>query len=215
MSGLITKAALLSACGMLVAVAAMAGVPSAGNSTSPAFIRLVGSTAGVPDSLGGKFTVTVRDIANNTIANSNVVVDFSGCTPKDIKITSNQLNGNYVTNCTSKTVSAYTSAVGTVGFTLLGSSFATALHNGLSCARIYADGVLLSSPSVAAFDLDGAGGVAIGDLSVWLGDLGAAGSGYRSRADYDASASVAIGDLSVWLGRLGSGKSTVTGAACP
>lgn len=215
MTGLITKAALLSACGILVAASAMAGVPTAANSTSPAFIRLVGSTASVPDSAGGKFTITVRDVALNPVNGSNVVVDFSGCTPVDIRIASNQLNANYTTNCTAHTVGAYTDAAGQVAFTLLGNSFGTVSHTGLGCARIYADGVLLSSPSVATFDLDGAGGVAIGDLSVWLGDLGAAGGGYRARSDYDGSASVAIGDLSVWLGRLGSGKSTVTGAVCP
>ena len=101
MTRLITKAALLSACGMLVAVAAMAGVPSAGNSTSPAFIRVVGSASSVPDSIAGKFTVIVRDLGNATIANSFVTVDFSGC--PDIKIGSNQLNANYTTNCTNRT----------------------------------------------------------------------------------------------------------------
>jgi hypothetical protein len=215
MSGLITKAALLSACGMLVAVAAMAGVPSAANSDKPTFIRLVGQVSSVADTAGGKFTITVRDIANNTITGSNVVVDLSGCVTTDIKLANNHFNPNYTLNCTNKTVSAFTNNAGVVAFTLLGNSFATALHTGLGCARIYADGVLLSSPTVSTFDLDGAGGVAIGDLSVFLGDLGA-GIPYRERSDYDASSTVAIGDLSVWLGRLGSGKSSgPTTVACP
>jgi hypothetical protein len=212
MSGLITKAALLSACGMLVAVVAMAGVPSPANSVSPAFIRMVGSKLGVPDSVGGKFTITVRDLSNNPLLGSNVTVDLSGCTV-DLKIASDQLNVNHTTNCTGKTVSGYTNAAGLVAFTVLGNSFTSATHTGLACARIYADGVLLSSPSVAAFDLDGASGVAVGDLAQWLGDLGA--GVYRGRADYDGSASVAVGDLAQWLGRLGSGASTTTGAVCP
>jgi hypothetical protein len=214
MTGLIRKATLLSACALFAATAAMAGVPSPGNSTPPVnFIKLVGSTGGVPDTIGGKFSVFVRDIANNPINGSNVVIDLSSCTGIDIRIASNQLNANYVTNCGAHTVSAYTNSAGQVNFTLLGSSFVTGSHTGLGCARISADGVLIASPSVSAFDLDGAGGVAIGDLSLYLGDLGA--GGYRARSDFDGSATVAIGDLSVWLGRLGSGKSTVTGAACP
>ena len=212
MTRLITKVALLSACGMLVAAAAMAGVPSASTSTAPGFLRLVGSKLSVPDSITGKITITVRDIALNPVSGSNVVVDFGACTPVDIKIASNQLNANYTTNCTNHTVGAYTNAAGQVAFTLLGSSFTTGVHTGLSCARIWADGVLLSSPTVATPDMDGAGGVSAGDLSGWLGDLGT--GLYRARSDYDGNAAVSAGDLSVWLGVLGRGNSNTSSAAC-
>jgi len=217
MTGLITKAALLSACGMLVAAAAMAGLPSASTSTSPAFIRLVSqNSVGVPDAAGGNFTITVRDIAANPVIGSNVVVDFSGCTPIDIRIASNQQNANYTTNCATHSVSAFTDVAGQVSFTLIGSSFVTASHTGLACARIYADGVLLSSPTVATWDLDGGSGTAIGDLGVWLGDLGAGGP-LRARSDYDTNGAVAIGDLGLWLGRLGAagGPFATTYIACP
>ena len=211
MTRLITKAALLSACGMLVAVAAMAGVPSPANCTKPAFIRLVGSAASVPDSAAGKFTVIVRDLANNTITASNVVVDFSGCTA-DLKIANTQLNANYTLNCTNHTVAAFTNSSGQVDFTILGNSF-LAPHTGIGCAKIYADGVLINSPTVAAFDLDGANGVTSNDLSVWLSDLGT--HIYYGRSDYDANGAVGSNDLSVWLTELGTHKSAVTLATCP
>jgi hypothetical protein len=213
MTRLITKAALLSACGMLVAVAAMAGVPSPGNSTYPLFIRVVGTAASVPDSVAGKFTVIVRDVANNTIAGSFVTVDFSAC--PDIKIASTQ-NANYTTNCTNHTVSAYTSAAapaGSVGFTILGNSFLAGTYAGLGCAKIYADGVLLTSATVAAFDLDAAGGVTTSDLSVWMADLGT--HIYRGRADYDANSIVNTSDLSVWMAELGTHRSSTTNTTCP
>ena len=64
---------------MLVATAAMAGVPDPGHCTFPTFIKLVGNAAGVADSIKTAFPLVVRDIANNTIATSNVVIDLSGC----------------------------------------------------------------------------------------------------------------------------------------
>ena len=171
MTGLIRKATLLSACALLVATAAMAGVPSPGNCTSPAFIRVVGALTqtATPDSTAGKFSVIVRDLANNPISGSNVVVDFSGC--NDIKIASNQIHP-YVTNCVTKSVSQNTDGTGTAAFTLLGSSWNAGTYTALGCSKIYADGVLLSSPTVAAFDLDGATGVTTADLSVWLAENG-------------------------------------------
>jgi hypothetical protein len=211
MTRLITKAALLSACGMLVAVSAMAGIPTAANSTSPASLRLVGSALSVPDSVSGKFTVTVRDVSLNPVTGSNVVVLFSGCT-SDIAIASNQLNANYTVNCAAKTVSGFTNSAGQVAFTLLGGSFTSLVHTGLSCAQILADGVLLSSPTIGTFDMNGVGGISAGDLSVWLADLGA--GGYRGRADYDGNGVVSAGDVSIWLGVLGRGKSNTSSTVC-
>jgi hypothetical protein len=213
MTRLITKAALLSACGMLVAVAAMAGIPSAGNSTSPAYLRLAASTAGVPDSISSKITVTVRDIANNVIANSFVTVDFSNAVTTDIKIGSNQLNANYTVNCANHTVSAYTNAAGQVAFTLLGGSWAASSYSGAGAGRIYADGVLLSSPTVAAFDLNGTGGLTAGDLSILLGDIGS--HTYRARSDVDLSGALSAGDLSTELGAIGRHGSNTSATVCP
>ncbi|HTO91529.1 MAG TPA: hypothetical protein VMJ70_10400, partial [Candidatus Sulfotelmatobacter sp.] len=63
MTGLVRKATFLVACGVLVASAAMASVPSPANSTVPTCINLVG-TNGTSADPAGAFTVTVKDLAN-------------------------------------------------------------------------------------------------------------------------------------------------------
>src|SRR5947207_5887445 len=50
--------------------------PSAANCTIPCGINPVGTTGGVPD-IKGEFTVTIRDFANNPIANCDVCIAFN------------------------------------------------------------------------------------------------------------------------------------------
>ena len=212
MTGLVRKATLLTAAGLLIASAAMAGVPSPSNSTIPSCITLVGSLAGVPDAVG-TFTVIVRDLANNPLNGASVVIDLSNCT--DLAICSNQLDAGALVNCAAKTTRKFTDITGTVTFIVLGGSNgagnATTLLGG---GRIFANGTLLGSPTVPAFDLDGGSGVAINDLSVWLGDFGS-GINY-GRSEYDCNGSVGINDLAVWLGEFGAGTSGASCAvACP
>jgi pimeloyl-ACP methyl ester carboxylesterase len=208
---------LIAVATAVVTLAVVANTPSrAGQPASPvlgtvpAFIRLVGSHAGVPDVPGGQFLVVVRDFANNPVPNLNVVVDFSGCA--DVRIASDQLNPATIVDCAARTVGAFTDATGTATFTVLGSSTGPA-QSGFNCARVFAEGIQLAAPTVATFDLDGANGVSIGDLSVWLSDLGS--GTYHGRADYDGNAMMGIGDLSVWLAELGSNRSTASPPACP
>jgi hypothetical protein len=207
-----TTLSLLVLGGLTLAAApvAHANIPGA-NSTGPAFIRLVGSAAGVPDTVAGKFTVTIRDIANNPINVAYVTIDLSGCA--DMRLASDQLNPNVAMNCFTHAVSAYTNAAGVVTFTLIGNSWNAGTYSALSCARIYANGVLMFSPTVSSFDLDGANGVNVADLSVMLADIGL--HVYRGRDDYDANAIVNVADLSLWLAQNGTHRSAVTGATCP
>jgi hypothetical protein len=212
MTGLVRKATLLTVAGLVAASASFAGVPSPANSTVPACVPLVGSSLGVVDAAGA-ISITVRDLANNPLNGASVVIDLSGCT--DLAICSDQLDAGALVNCAAKTTRKFTDAAGVVSFTVLGGSNgsgnATTLMNG---ARIYANGVLIGSPTASAYDLDGAAGVAINDLSAWLSDFGS-GNAY-GRADYDCSGSVAINDLSSWLTLFGAGaslESCVT--ACP
>lgn len=212
MTGLVRNAALLTAAGLLVASAAFAGVPSATNSTTPACITLVGNAGGIVDP-AGTFTVTVRDLANNPLNGASVVIDLAGAT--DIAICSNQLDLNATVNCASKTTRKFTNIAGQVTFVVLGGSNgsgnATTLLNG---AKIFANGVLIGSPTAAVYDLDGANGVAINDLSVWLGDFGSAQPWGRS--EYDCNGAVGINDLAIWLGAFGSAASASSCAiACP
>jgi len=213
MTGLLRKATLLTAAGLLIASAAMAGVPSPGNSTVPACITLVGSAAGVPDAAAGLFSVTVRDLANNPLAGASVVIDLSGCT--DIAICDDQLDAGALVNCAAKTTRKFTDALGAVSFTVLGGSNgagnATTLIGG---GKIYANGVLIGSPTAAAYDLDGGSGVGANDLSAWLTDFGT-GNPF-GRSDYDCSGGIGANDLSFWLTEFGAATSSASCAvSCP
>lgn len=212
MTGLVRKATLLTVAGLFAASASFAGVPSPANSTVPACVPLVGSSLGVVDA-GGAISITVRDLANNPLNGASVVIDLSGCT--DLAICADQLDAGALVNCAAKTTRKFTDAAGAVSFTVIGGSNgsgnATTLING---ARIYANGVLIGSPTASAYDLDGANGVAINDLSAWLSDFGT-GNAY-GRSDYDCSGSVSINDLSLWLTLFGQGLSLESCAvACP
>ena len=208
MTRLIPKAMLCIAGGLLIASAAMAGVPSAANCTIPPAITMVGSLAGTPDPFG-TFTVTVRDLTNQPQNGASVVVDFSGCT--DIRICCDPLDAGCVVCCIDKTLKKLANLAGQVTFTVLGGS--TGSGNAISlqgCPKIYANGVLIGSPTVSCFDLDGSNGVGINDLSVWLTDFGTSGNPAFGRSDFDGSGTVGINDLSVWLTMFGNGASAAS-----
>lgn len=204
---------LLAACALLVASVGNAGGGGVRHSTVPATIALVGSSAGIPDAAIGQFTVVVRDITNNPINGASIVVDLSNC--EDLQLCADQLDPEALVNCTAKTMRKFTHVTGAATFTVLGRSngagSATTLLNG---ARIYANGTLIGSPTVAAYDLDGGSGIGANDLSAWLGDFGT-GEPY-GRADYDGSGGVGANDLSLWLSAYGAAGSTSSCVvACP
>ena len=212
MTGLVRKATLLTAAGLLIASAAVANVPDATLSIKPACISLTGSLAGSADPVGA-FTVVVNDFSGNPINNASVVIDFSNC--NDIQICDDQLDGAALVNCAGKTVRKFTDIAGSVTFTLIGGSNgagnASTLLNG---GRIFANGTLIGSPTVTAFDLNGLSGVGATDLAAWLTDFGS-GQPY-GRSDYDCSSAVGATDLSVWLTTFGTGNSAASCAtACP
>lgn len=214
MTGLVRKATLLSACSMLVAASAFAGVPSPGNSTlpSPAYFTMVGSNVGVADP-SGAFSIVVRDLANNPINGSSVVLDFSASS--DLLPASDQFDAGVTVNCAAKTVRKFTDATGTVSFTVVGASNngGNSPGAGLGGVKVYADGVLLGSMTAAVLDQDGAGGAGANDLSVWLADQGS--GNYYGRSDFDFSGGLGANDLSLWLGAQGTGQSAESGIACP
>jgi hypothetical protein len=213
MTGLVRKATLLTAAGLLAASAAMAGVPSAANSSVPPCISLVGSSGGVADALG-TFTVTVRDLANNPLSGASVVVDLSACL--DLSICDDQLDANALVNCPSKTTRKFTDGLGQVTFTVLGGgTLGEPASTLLGGGRIFANGTLIGSPTVSAYNLDGQLGVAGGDLAFFLTDF-SSGINY-GRSDFDCNGSIGGGDLSFWLtgfGGLGSLTYCTTGS-CP
>ncbi len=205
MTGLVRKATLLTAAGLFIASVAMAGVPSPGNSTVPAYIKAVGSKTGVADA-HGTFSIVVRDVANNPLNAASVVIDLSG-TP-DLRLCNDQLDAGTTVNCAAKTTRKFTDITGTVTFTVLGGGkgahTASTLHGG---GKVFANGVQLATPTITAFDLDGVGGVGINDLSVWLVDFGTSGNPAFGRSDFDQNGAVGINDLSVWLNFFGFSSS--------
>jgi hypothetical protein len=188
--------------------------PSAGNDTAPACISLVGSNGAVPAAGAGQFTVIIRDLANNPLGGVVVTIDLSGCT--DMILCADQMDADAVVDCARKTVSKVTTGDGSVRFTILGSSngggnAVTLLGGG----KIFKNGnTLVQSPTVSAYDLDGAAGVGANDLSAWLTDFGT-GQPF-GRSDYDCSGNVGANDLSFWLTVFGSGTMAVScGSRCP
>jgi hypothetical protein len=124
-----------------------------------------------------------------------------------------QLDPNVVVDCVHKTVTRISDANGGAVFTVLGGGVGPAVSL-LSAGHIFADGCLLQSPTVSAYDLDGSSGVGANDLSIWLGDFGS-GNPY-GRDDYDCSGNIGANDLSFWLTAFGSGAMSVSCAShCP
>jgi hypothetical protein len=189
------------------------GVPSPANSTTPAMIALVGTRNGVPADAKGSFEVTIRDLANNPVAGAPVIVDLSNI--PELHLCADPLDPDALVDCATKRVTKRTDALGRVRFTLLGGSVAgSPLRSPRSSGRSFWGGMLIGAPTVAAYDLDGANGVGVNDLSLWLEDFG---TGLDiGRGDYDGSGVLGVNDLSLWLGVFGSNaclESCVT--ACP
>jgi hypothetical protein len=205
---------LMGVPGVVRASPGLACFPS-GNTVSPACVSLVGSAGGVPAHSFGQFQVVVRDLANNPCPGATVVVDLSAC--PDLHLCADQGDPDAIVNCAAKTVRKLAAADGRVNFTLLGGSDGTGnAEELLSAGRIYANGVLIGSPTVSAFDLDGVNGLGINDLSAWIVDFGTALNPAFGRSDYDCSGTVGINDMSIWLSAFGSGAQIEScGATCP
>jgi len=209
MTGLVRKATLLTAAGVLLASAAFAGVPSAANSTVPAGIAVVGSLTSVADPVG-QFQVTVKDVAGNPMNGASVVVDFSGCA--DIKICSeteqSTSNPGMLVNCAAKTARLFTNGSGVVNFDILGGSRPGLGTSHANAGRIFANGVLIGSPSVAAYNLDGAGPINATDLGLFLTDF--AGDNTLARSNFKFSGVINATDLGKILTVFALGKSATS-----
>jgi hypothetical protein len=244
MTGLVRKATLFSACGLLLAGAAMAAVPSPANSTIPANIKVVGTNAQPIGSLGvigpngtsvdpaGAFTVIVRDLANQPIPNSSVVIDVSGAS--DIFLCQDAFPGQIV-DCVTNTVRGITDVTGSVTISVVGAANNTgpvggiaAPGSGLDAVTIFADGVSLGQVHVTSvLDQNGASGGNghnAQDLAFFSGDLGSAAlfGTYRARSDYNSDEANSGLDLSVYSNLLGasalgigSGLGCFSGSYCP
>jgi len=184
-----------------IAAAEPAKLPNPEACVIPCGICLVGTTAGVDDARGA-FSITIRDFANNPVAGSSVLIDFSGCAP-DIHVCSVQTGAAGV-NCSLGPGFVYgvTDMTGMTTMCIVGGAHNAGTHTGgadFQCAAIYADGVQLGHVNVAAFDEDGSSGVNPTDASMWFSDGLDYPGAYRGRSDYDCSHSVTPADLSILM----------------
>lgn len=230
MTGLVRKATLFSACGLLVAGAAFAGLPSPGNSTFPCAVKVVGQSGGGVTSNNHSVSIVVRDGSNNPIPNSTVVIDFSGCNggadpgPASVQ---NGSNGESV-DCVTSTIFAVTDLTGSV--TIDAQAMASASAVGVTptgaCGVIQADGVTLGNVQISAFDLNGgqgALGLTAGDLAQWLNYFFncAVPPTYCAVADYNfvdggcAFQELTAGDLAIWQTEFFSNESLSNDTLCP
>ena len=212
MTGLVRKAAVLAACGVIFGAAvAYAGVPSPVWSITPDRINLVGHSIGTgqPDGaqLFSTVTVTVLDLGQNPIANSSVVFDFSG-TLSDTRIGDVQPLAGLTANCGTHGVSALTDVAGVATFTIEGGGIAGAPAHAFA---VRVD--LRGSVNVGLYDLNGTTGVDGLDLSLFGADLYSAGA--EDRTDYDNSTVVDGLDLSVFGAALYGTSNASAATYCP
>jgi hypothetical protein len=216
MTRVVRNAAALCVVGILVASAALANVPDPSKTTMTGggYIDVEGSTAGQPDNCSdgkcGNLTITVRDFANNIIAGSTVVIDFSACS--DIQLSCDQLNAvTQQSYLGGKKVAGTTTAGGTFVFKVQGASNATTTttnttspgtNAGVACAQVYADGVSIGGLKVVAYDVNGLGspsgavnGADVATVSAENAKI-ALGAQPRQRDDYNHSGTVNGADVS-------------------
>jgi len=222
MTRVVRNAALFCAAGILVASAALANVPDpAHSSVGLGRLTLEGTLSdGVtPDPCisgrCGDLLVEVRDFANNVIAGSIVIIDFTNCS--DLNLSCDQLTAQTgQTNLAGQKVSGTTNALGQFTFKVQGAGLNNAAlgtvgvnpagtNAGTPCATVYADGVPIGNLRVAAYNLDRSGsglGVSGGVSSVDVSkgkqeslNITLFGQVAKARDDYDFNGSVTVTDV--------------------
>lgn len=139
---------------------ATTSVPSPSNSTLPACLA---TTPGgnIPS------VFIVRDLANNTIAGSVVVLDYSQCAGFVPCPQTGVPADNYIVDIPTQTVRAFTNVAGQVSF---------ALRAGGGCSnpgiRVFADGVMLGTLHAASADQNGDLSVDGADVALVNGKIG-------------------------------------------
>lgn len=237
MTGFVRKATLLTACGLLAAVSAMASVPSSLTSSCPGcaggpvlgpFVRYVGlTTTGALNAhtgpRGGALNMVIRDFAGNPVASSVVELRSALCT--DLVLCKYIPNGTLPTpqivQC-NNIVRGTTNALGQVTLIPLGggTNLGASAGPGAGCVKIFADGLELSSATAIIHDQDGAvagSGVTGLDGSRVLGDV-AVPVPFHGRSDFSCpfgSCGTTTGlDFSQMLAVIADGAVTGSAAGC-
>ena len=222
MTGLVRKATMLCVGGLLLAGAAVAGIPSAANSVIPACIALTDAQSNASCN-----AMIIRDANNNPVAGASVTLDFSACPNVagpggQVQICDTQPDQAVVVNgvssqpaaavCGSQTITVSADALGQLCVALRGGTDLANGHGPTAAARpvcctIYADSKTMGTVvvTVGTFDFNANDLINSGDLSTWLVYAGGAFGTYRSKADYTCDGVVNSGDLSRWLVCAGQG----------
>lgn len=208
--------------GALLLVFSLIGSPlHAGPSTPPWFpgscsriptrIVLVGQSGGIADATLGTFEVDVCRFSNPS-AFASVAVALQNAA--GLRLGRGSTPAPRVLNCATLAAVFQADASGRCRITLTGSAFAPELMEGPCVARIYGNGVGFGDVSLVCYDLDGAAGIGINDLSQRLTLLGS--GGYYGVADYDGDGALDVNDLSMWIDAFSRGTSTETSpTGCP
>lgn len=190
-----------------VAALAMAAIATHGVQPAGAVIRLVGTNpVGVPDPLGS-YTVLGPPGAV-------VVISFAAC--GELNVCSFQGGPGIVVSCAANTISGITNAVGVATFSIVGARIPGGGAAPIGpCAPVTVDGAPAGVERVAAFDLNGVGGVTAIDLGIWASDL-VSGIAF-TRSDYDGNGVIDALDLGIFAAALLGGGSVLSCAAayCP
>ena len=140
-----TALALAGALSAAAALSASAAVPSPANSTLPACMALC-PMGDMP------FTVTIRDLANNPVANSSVVITFENCTNGHVFVCPQRPSDPYTVNPTLPSIQMFTDASGKATFPARVGGTGPA-----GCAVVFANGVFMRSYALASPDQNGNG----------------------------------------------------------
>lgn len=218
MSDLARRAALLTACGLVLAGAAMAKCFGRENSTlGPVLVTDFDHSPSLPDP--GLLTTCFRDLGNNPCAFPTVTIDFSAC-GSDVEIAEGQERTDVIVNCAARTITIFAGPTGCInlgpflartGIHVPGWSTVPGMNPSRNigpasavgpCAVIYVDGFLMGTVPVRVvrYDLEGDGDVDAGDRAFTLDAMGHFFSepvaAYRTFHDYDHDGDVDAGDAS-------------------
>ena len=194
-------------------LASASQLPSISESKFPTHIRLVGSSGGVGDDARGRFSIEVVDLSGAPLYNARIELQFFDA--PDLAVCTDQLDPGVLVQCPNKTVRKITDWMGKLSLTILGGiRSAPGTGTRSPSAKLYCNDYLMSTLSVAAFDLDGVGGLGAADLTAWLTDFA---SGLPcGRSDYDGNGTLGATDLAEWLTAFASGASLEScTATCP
>ena len=205
MTGLVRKATLLTVGGLLLAGAAMAGIPSSANSTIPTCITVMDGS--VPALCGGPLALfTIKDANNNAVGSVTIVLDFTTCSP-DASVDECNAQPDPTIGSTGviegpfETLAYTADLSGQLCTSVIGSGTnVTPLASGRPvCCKIYAASQFMGTATVTVvrYDLSGDGLVGGLDGSLWVSDF--FNANYNSRADYDCSGTIGGLDGSLWV----------------